>query len=48
MEKMNMNDIENIELSFLSLSDYEEFKEAMISSYNSMPESYWSEHHIEN
>ena len=48
MEKMNMNDIENIELSFLSVSDYEEFKEAMISSYSSMPESYWSEHHIEN
>jgi hypothetical protein len=40
VEKMNMNDIENIELSFLSLSDYEEFKEAMISSYSSMPESY--------
>lgn len=48
MEKMNMNDIENIELSFLSLSDYGEFKEAMISSYTTMPESYWSEHHIEN
>jgi predicted amidohydrolase/GNAT superfamily N-acetyltransferase len=48
MEKMNMNDIENIELSFLSLSDYSEFKDAMISSYSTMPESYWSEHHIEN
>jgi len=43
-----MNDIENIELSFLSLSDYSEFKDAMISSYSTMPESYWSEHHIEN
>ena len=41
-----MNEIENIELAFLSLNDYQELKEAMIESYSSMPNSYWKEHHI--
>lgn len=40
-------DIENIELTYLSLDDYQELKEAMIESYSSMPDSYWREHHIE-
>ena len=38
--------IENVELSLLELADYPEFKEAMISSYSSMPESYWKEEKI--
>ncbi|MCJ7802711.1 MAG: bifunctional GNAT family N-acetyltransferase/carbon-nitrogen hydrolase family protein [Candidatus Marinimicrobia bacterium] len=43
-----MNEIENIELTFLSLDDYQELKEAMIESYTSMPNSYWREHHIKS
>lgn len=41
-----MQEIENIELTFLSLDDYQELKEAMIESYTSMPNSYWKESHI--
>jgi predicted amidohydrolase/GNAT superfamily N-acetyltransferase len=43
-----MKEIENIELTFLSLDDYQELKEAMIESYTSMPNSYWKEHHIKS
>jgi len=32
-----MNEIENIELTFLSLDDYQELKDAMIESYTTMP-----------
>lgn len=42
---MNIN---KIELKFLTVSDYEELKEAMIDSYRSMPGAYWRKHHIEN
>src|SRR5690606_19849744 len=28
------------------MEDYQELREAMISSYRSMPGAYWSEHHI--
>ena len=41
-----MNEIENIELAFLSLDDYQELKQAMIESYSTMPNSYWREHHL--
>lgn len=41
-----MQEIDHIELTFLSLEDYEELKLAMIDSYASMPEAYWKEHHI--
>jgi len=43
---MQTQDIENIELKFLSPQDYEELKTAMISSYTTMPDAYWEEHHI--
>ncbi|MBN2236120.1 MAG: GNAT family N-acetyltransferase, partial [Bacteroidales bacterium] len=43
---MNMNDIENIELSFLNLDDYQELRAAMIESYTTMPNSYWKETQI--
>jgi len=43
-----MIEIENIELSFLSLSDYQELKETMIASYSNMPNSYWKEHQIKS
>jgi predicted amidohydrolase/GNAT superfamily N-acetyltransferase len=39
--------IENIDLTFLSLDDYQELKKAMIEAYTSMPDSYWREHQIE-
>jgi len=41
-----MQEIENVELAFLSADDYQELKEAMIESYTSMPNSFWKEHHI--
>jgi len=43
-----MKKIENVELAFLSLDDYQELKKAMIESYSSMPNSYWREHQIES
>lgn len=45
---INANEIENVELSFLKLSDYQELKEAMIEAYPSMPDSYWEEKHIKS
>lgn len=44
---MKIQEIENIELKYLTAEDYHELKEAMISAYKTMPESYWKEHHIE-
>ncbi len=38
--------IENIELQFLTLSDYQELKSAMIEAYANMPNSFWGEAHI--
>ncbi len=43
-----MEEIENIELSYLSLDDYQELKEAMIESYSTMPNAYWKEHQIKS
>jgi len=45
---MNIQDIENIELKFLNLNDYQELKEAMIEAYATMPNAYWKEHQIES
>ena len=42
-----MIDIENIELSYLSIDDYQELKQAMIEAYATMPNAYWREHHIQ-
>lgn len=41
------NNIENIELQFLTLSDYQELKSIMIEAYSNMPNSYWKEEHID-
>ncbi|MFC4721823.1 carbon-nitrogen hydrolase family protein [Geojedonia litorea] len=41
-----IQDIDNIELKYLTLSDYQEFKSAMIEVYSNMPNSYWRENHI--
>jgi len=45
---MKTKDIENIELKFLDLNDYQELKTTMISAYTNMPNSYWKEHHIKS
>ena len=36
-----MRDIENIELTYLSLDDYQALKEAMIEAYDSLSSSFW-------
>ena len=41
-----MKEIKNIELTYLTMADYLELKEAMIESYSLMPNAYWKEHHI--
>lgn len=43
---MKIEDIDNIELKYLDLQDYQELKAAMILSYKEMPDAYWKEHHI--
>ncbi|MDC6403935.1 MULTISPECIES: bifunctional GNAT family N-acetyltransferase/carbon-nitrogen hydrolase family protein [Maribacter] len=44
---MKVEEIENIELEYLSLSDYKELKEAMVSSYTSMQNAVWTLEQIE-
>lgn len=39
--------IQNIELEFLTIDDYKELKQVMISAYNTLPDSYWQKHHIQ-
>ncbi|MGB5275218.1 MAG: bifunctional GNAT family N-acetyltransferase/carbon-nitrogen hydrolase family protein [Flavobacteriaceae bacterium] len=41
-----INSIENIELLYLTLADYEDLKDAMIDSYATMPNAYWREEQI--
>ncbi len=41
-----MIEIENIELVYLTMDDYQELKDAMIQSYPSMENAYWKESHI--
>lgn len=38
---MDLSKIENIELKFLTLEDYEALKEATLQSYGGLPNSYW-------
>tara|TARA_R110002050_G_scaffold290260_2_gene443822 strand:+ start:5839 stop:7365 length:1527 start_codon:yes stop_codon:yes gene_type:complete len=38
--------IENIELQYLTIDDYQELRAAMIEAYSSMPDSYWKEEQI--
>ncbi len=40
--------IENIELQFLTIDDYQELKLAMIEAYSTMPGSYWGEEQIQS
>jgi predicted amidohydrolase len=43
-----IENIENIELQFLTINDYQELKHAMIEAYPNMPGSYWKESHIQS
>lgn len=43
-----IENIENIELQFLTLNDYQELKQAMIEAYSNMPNSYWKASHIKS
>jgi predicted amidohydrolase/GNAT superfamily N-acetyltransferase len=40
--------VENIELSYLTIDDYQELKKVMIDSYQTMPNSIWKEEHIKS
>lgn len=42
-----MQEIDNIELTYLSLTDYRELKKAMIASYQKVEDNYWEKHEIE-
>jgi predicted amidohydrolase/GNAT superfamily N-acetyltransferase len=39
--------IQNIELAFLTIDDYQELKEAMITAYQTMPNSFWKLNQIQ-
>ena len=39
-------EINKVEISFLTIDDYQELKEVMIHAYQTMPGSYWKESHI--
>lgn len=41
-------EIENIELQYLSISDYQELKDAMIEAYSNLTNAYWQESHIQS
>ncbi len=41
-----IQNIENIELTYLTIHDYEELKVAMIDAYTNMPGSFWKEEQI--
>lgn len=43
-----MQNIENIELKYLTIDDYQSLKSAMIEAYSNMPNSYWKEKHIQS
>jgi predicted amidohydrolase/GNAT superfamily N-acetyltransferase len=45
---MKPQDIENIELTYLTLDDYQELKVAMQQAYKTMPDLYWREHQIKS
>ena len=43
-----LENIENIELQFLTIDDYKELKAAMVQAYPTMPDPYWEEPHIKS
>lgn len=46
MDKIDIQAIDNIELSFLKIEDYDDIKNAMFEAYPNMPEASWKEHQI--
>ncbi len=46
MSTDDVHSIDNIELSYLKYSDYQDLKNAMIEAYSNMPNMYWREQHI--
>lgn len=44
--KKDPHSIDNIELVFLKMEDYEEIRNIMKEAYSNMPETYWKEEHI--
>ncbi|ARV05596.1 carbon-nitrogen hydrolase [Polaribacter sp. SA4-10] len=44
---MKIENIENIELQYLTIHDYQELKQAMIEVYSNMQNTYWEESQIE-
>lgn len=44
---METKQIENIELKYLSIDDFEELKKTILESYDGGLNSYWKKHHIE-
>jgi len=44
---MDEHKIENIELKYLTVEDFEELKSATLESYGGVLDSYWKKHHIE-
>ena len=41
-----LDKIENIELAFLTIKDYQQLKDAMIEAYPNLPDAYWEEDDI--
>jgi len=43
---MDIKEIENIELSYLQLNDYQQLKQAMLQAYPQLDDPYWEKHEI--
>ncbi|MGB3467103.1 MAG: carbon-nitrogen hydrolase family protein [Cyclobacteriaceae bacterium] len=43
---MKLSEIDNIELKYLKISDFQDLKEVMVSTYQDLPDAYWEEHEI--
>lgn len=43
-----LDKIENIELAFLTIEDYQQLKDAMIEAYPNLPDAYWEEDDIQS
>ncbi|BAO54363.1 bifunctional GNAT family N-acetyltransferase/carbon-nitrogen hydrolase family protein [Nonlabens marinus] len=46
MSTVNIDKIDNLNLEFLNVADYEQLKHAMIDSYSNLPDSIWSKQQI--
>ena len=45
---MKINEIDNIDLTYLDVADYEELKKVMVEVYQSMQNSYWNKDQIQS